>query len=367
MEADVMGAMPNPTGSSSVFTSHGTMVFVEKYSGQLQHGKMENNPQNAVFIKEGDRGQFFCLEGGARYDALSLPDHSRFNSGSNLIELNSAVGGQFTIVGTTDTEFGLKMNGLFLCAEPDGRITLSRTECKSWELFHFRNDASEITGTVVSHRIDGRIIRFFISNRSDYIQSCLLRGDFYDRDALNIIKNEIRNDNIFLDVGANIGNHCIFLSKFCDIKEIIAIEPNPDAFSILKINILLNECRNVNTDHLGVALASRPGKMRVSYPSSGNIGGAQLIPDEFGTVDCVTGDEIIRERSIGFIKIDVEGSEFDVLEGLRQTISVCRPSILIEVWKSGQSNLESWCRNNNYIIRHRLLMDDNFLLVPKED
>jgi FkbM family methyltransferase len=361
-----MGLGPGPNASSNVFTCHGTIVFVDNRLGQLRHGQLEYAPQNALLVQEEGRGRFVLLGDAVQKEIAFLPDRSIVVDLQSPSDHDNAIKNEFAVARITQNEFGLKRGDLFLCAEPDGRITLSRTECKTWESFHCRSDASEITGTVVAYRIDGRLLNFFISNRFDYIQSCLLRGDFYDRNALNLIRREIVPGMTFLDIGANIGNHCMFVSKFCNASQIIAIEPNPEAVRILKLNMLLNECRNVNLDYLGLALGSGIGMMRVAYPSIGNIGGAQLFPDDQGGVKCIIGDEILHEEPIGFIKIDVEGSEFDVLEGMKRTISKWRPKILIEVWPKMRSNLDVWCEIFGYVIREHLPMDDNYFLTPKE-
>ncbi|WP_095080537.1 FkbM family methyltransferase [Mesorhizobium sophorae] len=367
-EAIVMNADPDRIGSASrLFTSHGTTLFVDPSSNELRHGPFEATPFNTVLIPEGGESDPKLSDAYFNQDIVRLSSYSngfsfKKNDGSNYDDsINS-----FALVIFNRKEFGLRKSGLFLSAEPDGRVSLSRTECKSWELFHFRHDASEVSGSIVRHRIDGQIVNFFISNRADYIQSLLLRGDFYDREALNLIRRQCLPEKTFVDIGANIGNHCIFLSKFCNPSEVIAFEPNPAAIAILRINMSLNGCSKINLDHLGLALSSKSGTMRVHYPSIGNIGGAQMLPDDLGDVKCIPGDDLLYQKPIGFIKIDVEGAEFEVLKGLKNTIELRRPNLLVEVWPQARKELEAWCSAFHYMIQESLPMDDNYFLVPKE-
>jgi FkbM family methyltransferase len=266
---------------------------------------------------------------------------------------------------SNDREFGLRDRDVFLCAESDGRITLSRVECWEWELFHTRTDAFEISGTVTSHRIDGQVIHFFITNRRDYIQAFQCRGDFYERGALDVIKSNCKPERTFVDIGANIGNHAVFASKFCNVAEVIVFEPNPIAIGILKTNLALNSCTNVDASYLGFALGTEASTMRTFYPSARNLGQAQMVLDGSGEISCIRGDDVLLQRPVGFIKIDVEGMEFDVLKGLQGKIDLWRPNIFIEVWPPSLDSLRLWCEQSGYVVIGDVIWLNNFLLKPK--
>lgn len=362
--------MRDQTGSPErVFTSHGTTLFVDILSGELRHGHFEHCPSNVVLIREGPLAHLKFSDKTSLRQLVylvsfsSTTDSSKLElSGNNLPFRNDAL----SISALDNNEFALCQDNMFLCAEPDGRITLSRLDCNTWERFHIRRHPFEISGTVVSHFLDGKFINFFITDRNDYVQSFLCRGDFYDRSALNLIRDRYNPDKIFLDIGANIGNHCIFVSKFCSPRQIIAFEANPDAIEILKINLSLNDCKNVNTDYIGMALGSQNSTMRVFYPVADNMGRAQLLTDEHGDIKCIRGDDLVQQQPIGFIKIDVEGAEFEILQGLSKTIELWRPEILIEVWPQGQQRLEEWCTEFRYVVSDSLPFDNNYFLVPRK-
>jgi len=362
-----MGA--NDNGTSQVFTSHGTSVFVDTSSGEVRHAALENSPNNTVLVRLGSQAYLRFVDSGIEKEIIHLSDYSAVIgsdrlSGFEILDFIS--GNMFNAINITDREFGLEQNGKFLCAELDGRITLSRSACEIWERFHFRQDASESSGTIISHRIDGKMLSFFISNRMDYIQSFLIRGDFYERAELDLIRRLCPPGKVFVDIGANIGNHSIFVSKFCSASEVIVFEPNPKAIELLKINLALNECTNVNTAYLGLALSSESNLADVHYPISNNMGQAQILKVAHGAIKCLPGDLFLQQKPVGFIKIDVEGAEFDVLKGVQGTVEVWRPSILIEVWPERHQELLSWCDAFRYAVQETFPLENNFFLAPIE-
>ncbi|AID30099.1 FkbM family methyltransferase [Mesorhizobium sp. USDA 4775] len=363
-----MGASFNQAGFvKRIFTSHGTTLFVDTSSGELRHGLMEYSPNNVLLTKDGKSAHIRFVDGPT--DIVYFTEYSAI-SGSKRIDgidaLNLMPDNTLTIVDLPRNKFGLVQNGTFLSARSDGRITLSAPLCRGWENFHFRNDASEVSGVIVSHRIDGKIITFFIQDRTDIIQSILFGGDFYERDTLDLIRDRSTPGKVFVDIGANIGNHSIFMSKFCSPSEVIVFEPNPKAIEILKLNVLLNACANINTSYLGLALGSKAAQMRVFSPDPNNMGRAQMLDDDDGNVKCVAGDLLLQQKPVGLLKIDVEGSEFEVLRGMQGTIETWRPNILIEVWPQSQQDLFSWCDSFRYVVQETFPTDNNYFLAPIE-
>ena len=143
---------------------------------------------------------------------------------------------------------------------------------------------------------------------------------------------------VCLDVGANIGNHAIFFSRF--FERVIAFEPNPLALKLLDLNLWLNGADNVAVEPVG--LSDGKGTERLSVCRH-NLGASRLkhLVEAGSTfadsivedveVDLVLGDAVVApEAPVGLIKIDVEGLESQALCGLTQTIERHRPAIVIE-------------------------------------
>ena len=222
-------------------------------------------------------------------------------------------------------------------------------------------------------------LRWIIENPNDTIQRHLVRNEFFEIEELEFLKSVIGVDNIVADVGANIGNHSVYFSKFTTAKEIYVIEPIPKTYKMLLANLALNYCHNVNTDFVGVGLGNREC---VGYPfmqyGVDNLGSTALSPspvthlDEsvlFDAVPVVTGDSLFKDIDVNFIKMDVERMEMVALAGLKETIDRCRPKMFIEVSKQNYEDFDQWIKDNNYTMHSMHEQTNqfiNYFVIPNE-
>jgi FkbM family methyltransferase len=132
-----------------------------------------------------------------------------------------------------------------------------------------------------------------------------------------------------LDVGANIGNHALFLAGL--FEEVLAFEPNRRTFRLLELNAEL--APNVRAFNLGLSdrAAELPARMERL-----NVGGARIVSDGEAdtTFRVVTLDAFLADRPdvhVDFVKIDVEGHEAQALAGARETLARHRPMLAMEM------------------------------------
>jgi FkbM family methyltransferase len=190
---------------------------------------------------------------------------------------------------------------------------------------------------------------------------------FYEMEELEIIKRHYTGGGVFVDIGANVGNHVIHISRFAKARKIIVFEPNEEAISILRVNLMLNRCRNVDTRFLGIALAAREGRLRGAALFPNNLGSTFYQEDPSGEVVAIDGDTLIFDEPIKFIKIDVEGMEIDILSGLTKTIRRWRPNIFIEVWDKRLHPFLEWCECQSYCVTEQFQRYpgiQNYLIKP---
>lgn len=218
-------------------------------------------------------------------------------------------------------------------------------------------------GVIAEFTHSNDLVRFFVSDPEDVIQAFHARGEFYESEELDIIQKHMPKDGVFLDIGANVGNHVVFVAKFCSPGAVIAIEPNVTALRLLEINLALNR---VDARVMPFGLSDRPGRAVARWPNN-NLGGAQLIAQPNGSVRVFPGDELLVDQRVDFIKLDVESAELDVLRGLSRTIAEHRPAILIEVDDANVEGLEVWANEYRYGPAwrfRRYVQNSNFLLLP---
>jgi len=221
-----------------------------------------------------------------------------------------------------------------------------------------------LSGKIVRTVIRGRRVSFFIHNEKDLIQAHHNSGEFYETEELDIIAQWFEG-GCFIDIGTNVGNHTLFASLFLSPERIICIEPNPEAIRILRANIQLNSLRNVDLSYLGIGLSDRDGVGLLNCPQEDNAGATQIIVGN-GPIRVAAGDELFRSAAPSFLKIDVEGMELRVLEGLKNTIETFSPRIFIEIDSYNMGYFDLWCRKNSYAVMDRFKRynhNENFLLV----
>jgi FkbM family methyltransferase len=227
-----------------------------------------------------------------------------------------------------------------------------------------------IDGSIVFTNISGLDVRFFVKNPHDVVQSHHARGEFYESEELSIITEFFPRGGVFIDIGANIANHTIYVCKFLHPKQVIMFEPNPEAISLLRTNISLNDLTHiVDCSHLGVGLSDAPGKAFPMIPRN-NLGATRMIDsDDTNALRLVRGDDMLQHRRVDFIKMDVEGMEVRVLYGLAETIARWRTVIFIEVDQGNTGDFEDWVQRNDYVSVRRFRRypeNENYMIVPVE-
>jgi FkbM family methyltransferase len=227
-----------------------------------------------------------------------------------------------------------------------------------------------VDGTVCSAQIAGKEVYFFVVNQHDEIQRYHAQGQFYEIEELGIISGCFPRGGVFVDIGANVGNHTIYVCNYLHPTQVIVIEPNPLAIPILKINLALNGLgRQVDLSHLGVGFSDAASIAHALVPKN-NLGGAVMrITDQPNGLPLVRGDDILLQRRVDFIKLDVEGMEMPVLAGLAGTIAKWRPAMFIEVENINAEAFQTWIKANNYVTVsrcRRYQINENYMLMPVE-
>lgn len=143
---------------------------------------------------------------------------------------------------------------------------------------------------------------------------------------------EIFQDNVYekvwqpqsgdtvIDIGAYVGMFTVKASEMVgDTGEIIAIEPCPESFRILKENCA--RCRNVRL--IKVAIMNRMGIDKLYYSRSGAANSLVTQWGKYVEVETMTLDQLVKRLKLSrvdFIKIDAEGAGLEILQGATETL-----------------------------------------------
>ncbi len=138
----------------------------------------------------------------------------------------------------------------------------------------------------------------------------------------------LQADDLFIDVGANIGAYSMIALE-CGAR-VIAVEPDPEAATRLRENLDLN---GFKAEIIQAALLDRSGKTTFSsdLDCCNRLVGEHPIPSS-REVDGVTLDEVLGERFAAGVKIDVEGGERLVLLGATRALSDGRIGLIQLEW-----------------------------------
>ncbi len=126
----------------------------------------------------------------------------------------------------------------------------------------------------------------------------------------------IRAGDIVVDIGAHIGIFSLFAAN--NGARVYSFEPVPENFRLLKRNIQRNGLGGVITA-ANMAVFSRSGEIEL-YLDNHNCGGHSTYVRNFGMpkirVPCLSLEELVKNNrieQIDFLKMDCEGSEYDIL------------------------------------------------------
>lgn len=164
--------------------------------------------------------------------------------------------------------------------------------------------------------------KFVFTSFNDHIGNILSKGSFYEIGMLRAIQ-DLKLGGTFLDIGAFIGTHSVFFSKFCADK-VISFEAFDQSYDLLVKN--LTQCDN-NCTAYNFAVSDKAGRCSVNIRAEDNLGMNEIIEGE--EVEVVNID-MFQYKNVTLMKIDVEGNELKVLQGAIDTIRHCKPEIFIE-------------------------------------
>ena len=166
-------------------------------------------------------------------------------------------------------------------------------------------------------------------NPKDTLGTMVIKHGEYSEGEVDLFSRLIDENTVVLEVGANIGALTVPLSRIA--KAVFAFEPQRLVFQMLCANLALNDVINVVA--INGAVGATPGVVAIPvlHPDYENSFGS-LGVDQWGEGESVRRHTIdgMNLVSVGFMKVDVEGMEEEVLIGARKTIMEHRPIIYFE-------------------------------------
>ncbi len=193
------------------------------------------------------------------------------------------------------------------------------------------------------------------------LDEIIMATDQWEREIKDVIYNEIKKDDVVIDVGAYVGDYTIPLAKRA--SKVIAFEPNPETARILEKNINLNQARNVKLFTKAVGDKKSRVKFHMSQKPiySGVVGSppvtAILRTEGNITRDCTTEVETVdldstlsNENRLDWLLIDAEGYEINALNGAMKILTRHSPKIIIEIQPENLDSVRKILVDKGYYI-----------------
>lgn len=181
-------------------------------------------------------------------------------------------------------------------------------------------------------------------NLSEHIGSKIFWSGSYSQNELAILGSYLAKDDVFIDIGANIGLFTLLAAKKLSEGQVYSFEPVSTVFENLFNNVSANGFTH-RCSLFKFGLSDSKSVMKIYLPNqlddhgTFNEGMATLFGEKEGwgteeTVSLITLDSFVQQQElkrIDFVKIDIEGAELMALRGARQTLKTFRPKLLLEV------------------------------------
>jgi FkbM family methyltransferase len=210
---------------------------------------------------------------------------------------------------------------------------------------------------------------FEIDAKSDIAARVVINGS-YEPEVTTLLDRLTLKAGVIVNVGANVGFYSIYLARgFPGALRVVAVEPNPEAFRHLKVNIERNDMSH-RIEAAQVCVGDSEGEIELSViegmPEYSSIGGIAhpSVSDrtQFKVrVPIRPLAAVLRGDPVCFIFVDTEGAEQLVFKGARAVLLRDKPLLLFEcsdtlLRKFGSSTmeLESTLNDFGYVVKNAL-------------
>lgn len=204
---------------------------------------------------------------------------------------------------------------------------------------------------------------FYPQYNDSHVIRSLLNNRVWEKKITEIFHVLIKDTDIVVDVGAYIGLHTLTMAKLA--KHVYSFEPQPLIYQCLSKTIKKQNIVNVNL--FNVALSNIEGDSFIFTNNDGDASLAGIRDEKFNQMfPCHLKQlDSYQFNKLDFIKIDVEGSEWQMIAGATKTIVLHRPTIILETFKNKKNKymLEQFCSNFSYTSKY--ISADNWLLQPQ--
>ncbi len=193
-----------------------------------------------------------------------------------------------------------------------------------------------------------------VPEKEDLIVTSLRTYGEWAQVEIEMLSHFIKNGDVVVDAGAFIGTHARAFSSMVGLEgRVHAFEPNPIIFSSLEKNASISEAQNITVYQKGLG-KKKEKRVLVNTQVKGNEGATHLGSFRGKSTEknvAVVTLDLFNLDTVNFIKLDVEGMEFDILLGGERTITASMPVVFMEVNSLDASyRVLDWSKERGYCL-----------------
>lgn len=156
-------------------------------------------------------------------------------------------------------------------------------------------------------------------------------GNIHEPAATDVFINYIKKDSVVLDIGGHLGYFSCLAAALAANGSVHVFEVDPKCIGLIHQNTAINNFKNVTTNNM--AVSNKNGVETIPVTDNPN---PSLIINSTETgieVPAIRIDDYIENHSVvpDFVKIDVEGAEWKVLQGMSQLLDHTGLTLLVEI------------------------------------
>ena len=174
----------------------------------------------------------------------------------------------------------------------------------------------------------------------EVVSGQIVSESYFEKHETLILLKKLHPGMVFFDVGAHVGYFSLLASHLVgDTGQVHSFEPTPRTFRLLSDNAKHHPNITVNNlavySHSDELVFNDFGAMNFAFNSffPARVPGGRAVPEVKHRIQTVSLDEYVERTGAkpDFIKVDAESAEYQIIDGMKNTLKTCRPFFMIEV------------------------------------
>lgn len=208
--------------------------------------------------------------------------------------------------------------------EKKSQITLLKRQLALGYRFWKFKLLESIFGRAMTVKVRAETVTFAV----DGVDEWWAVNAYPEREVVERVVDAIDSDDVVWDVGAHIGLFTCPVAKHLEDGSVVSFEPEPSNVETLRENVDANDLDNVSPQPVALGDVTGTASLGVSEDGSmhrlGETSASEPTVQRTVEVRTTTGDEFADQRDEvpNVVKIDVEGHELSVLDGMTEVLSL---------------------------------------------